>query len=65
MPMPKSWSIKKNETKFLSPHRSTPDIDNLFKAFTDTVFYTKKDEKSKYNDSEIYSLNAVKIRDDE
>jgi Holliday junction resolvase RusA-like endonuclease len=37
--MPESWSKKKKERMNLKPHQQTPDADNLFKAFTDTLFY--------------------------
>ena len=53
--MPKSWSKKKKLEMIWQPHKQTPDIDNLFKAFTDTVFY-KKDK----NDCWIHRINARK-----
>lgn len=53
--MPETWSKKKKEDMNWRPHRQSPDTDNLFKAFTDTVFY--KHEK---NDKEIYSIKARK-----
>ena len=43
------------------PHRQTPDIDNLFKAFSDTIFYKQK----KYNDKQIYKMKAYKYWGDE
>lgn len=52
---PKSWSKKKTAEKIGTPHLSTPDIDNLFKALTDTIFY-----KYDYNDSWIWKLNDIK-----
>ncbi len=57
--IPKTWSKKQKELKGQvnwKPHRQSPDIDNLFKAFTDTLFYWQ----DKYNDREIYKLNAYK-----
>jgi len=54
--MPKSWSKKKKKEMEWQPHRQTPDIDNLFKAFTDTVFY----KQDNYNDKEIYTIKAYK-----
>jgi len=59
--MPKSWSEKKKNLMRFEAHRATPDIDNIFKAVTDTLFYWQK----KYNDSAIYKMNATKIRSDE
>ena len=53
--MAKSWSIKKKEEKNWTPHDDTPDIDNLFKAFTDTVFYGMED-----NDKKIWHISASK-----
>jgi len=61
MEMPKSWSKKKKDKMRFEPHKSTPDIDNIFKAFTDTLFYWQKE----YNDSEIYKIQTLKIRSDE
>lgn len=57
--MPESWSNKKKLSLFWEPHRQTPDIDNLFKAFTDTIFY----KEEKLNDKEIYTINARKYWD--
>ena len=37
MPMPKSWSKKKKRIMDTEPHRQQPDIDNLVKAFLDSV----------------------------
>lgn len=57
--IPKTWSKKQKELKGQvnwKPHRQSPDIDNLFKAFTDTLFYWQ----DKFNDREIYKLNAYK-----
>ena len=35
--MPKSWSKKKKEAMNGKPHRQTPDLDNLLKAFQDAL----------------------------
>lgn len=37
LPMPKSWSKKKKEEMYLKPHKQTPDLDNLVKAFKDVL----------------------------
>ena len=37
LPMPESWSIRKRNELNGQPHRQTPDIDNLVKAFFDAV----------------------------
>lgn len=58
------FKIPKNRKKELfiwESHRQSPDIDNLFKAFTDTLFYWQ----DKYNDKEIYYLQASKYWGDE
>lgn len=52
---PKSWNKKKVLKMENTPHTQTPDIDNIFKWFTDTLFY-----KTKYNDSAIFKMNASK-----
>jgi Holliday junction resolvase RusA-like endonuclease len=46
----------------LKPHQQTPDADNLFKAFTDTLFYWVKDlDWKKINDSQIWDLQGRKF----
>ena len=37
IPMPKSWSKRKKEEYDLTPHKQTPDLDNLLKAFQDAL----------------------------
>lgn len=56
--MPDSWTKKKKQELSGQPHRQTPDIDNIFKAFTDTIFYKQEN----YNDREIYKMIAYKYR---
>jgi Holliday junction resolvase RusA-like endonuclease len=38
MPMPKSWSSKKRMRMNFEPKKSMPDLDNLLKAFKDSLF---------------------------
>lgn len=37
IPMPQSWSKKKRQEMLGKPHRQTPDLDNLIKAFQDAL----------------------------
>lgn len=37
MPMPSSWSKKKQEMMASTPHQQKPDLDNLVKAFKDAL----------------------------
>lgn len=37
IPMPKSWSKKKKREMLGKGHESTPDLDNLIKAFKDCL----------------------------
>ena len=37
LPMPQSWSKKKQESMYGKPHQSKPDLDNLLKAFKDAL----------------------------
>lgn len=37
IPMPKSWSKKKKTEMLEQLHRQKPDIDNLIKAFLDSI----------------------------
>lgn len=53
--MPESWSLKKKQKYALQFKTTKPDIDNVFKFFTDTIFY-----KTKYNDSAIFRSNCFK-----
>jgi Holliday junction resolvase RusA-like endonuclease len=52
--MPKSWSKKKKKEHDRTSHKQTPDIDNLFKAFIDALYYQR-------NDSHIWLCQAAKI----
>lgn len=52
MPMPLSWTKKKRQQTNLEPHRQTPDLDNLVKAFLDALMA---------DDSSIFRINAKKI----
>lgn len=38
LPMAESWSKKKKEQMMEHPHRQKPDVDNLFKALSDSVY---------------------------
>lgn len=37
MPMPSSWSKKKQATMVGKPHQQKPDVDNLLKAYLDAL----------------------------
>lgn len=37
LPMPPSWSKKKQSAMVGTPHQQTPDFDNLLKGFTDAI----------------------------
>ena len=41
MPMAKSWSNKKKESKLGTVHDQKPDVDNLLKAWLDSLFRDK------------------------
>lgn len=56
--MPKSWSKKKKKELLHTPHCQTPDIDNLFKAFVDGLYYQS-------NDSHVWLCQAAKIWSDQ
>lgn len=51
VPMPKSWSKKKCNEFNGSPHERTPDIDNLVKAFLDSLYS---------DDCHVYQIFATK-----
>lgn len=51
IPMPPSWSKKKKREMFGTPHRQTPDLDNLEKAVLDAIFS---------DDSKVWAMLAYK-----
>jgi len=51
IPMPASWSGKKKLAMCGKPHLQKPDIDNLVKAFMDSLFE---------NDSHVWAVSARK-----
>ncbi len=53
MPMPKSWSKKKRAEMDSKDHRQKPDLDNLIKAFLDSV--------AEGDDAFVSSLSATKL----
>ena len=50
--MPKSWSKKKRGLELGHPHQQKPDIDNMLKAFMDSLLD---------DDSGVWKVNAIKI----
>ena len=52
LPIPKSWSKKKKAEMLGKPHQQTPDIDNLSKAFMDSLCK---------QDNFVWHLNAKKF----
>lgn len=55
--MPNSWSEKKKKEMYLKNHKWKPDIDNLYKALIDTLFYN-----TEFNDKEIFKISCCKFR---
>lgn len=56
IPMPRSWSKKKKKEMDWTPHRQKPDLDNLLKAFYDSILD---------DDSGVHHLEAEKIWSEE
>jgi len=52
IPMPQSWSKKKRREMFMKPHQQKPDIDNLVKAFLDSLYE---------DDSCVHTIEAKKV----
>lgn len=50
--MPNSWSVKKKAAYNGLPHETTPDIDNLLKAFMDALMA---------QDKKVHTVTASKI----
>ncbi len=44
--MPQSWSKKKKQDMVGTPHKQTPDLDNMLKALMDAVY---QDDKKVWN----------------
>ncbi len=51
IPMPRSWSKKRQEEMLGEPHTPTPDLDNLVKALGDAIYE---------NDSCLWDYRATK-----
>lgn len=51
IPMPESWSVKKKDLMNGKPHQVKPDIDNLVKAFLDSLLE---------DDAAIWDVRATK-----
>lgn len=56
LPMPKSWSKKKQIEMLGKPHQAKPDIDNLIKSFLDALCE---------DDSYVYRIRGEKYWADE
>jgi Holliday junction resolvase RusA-like endonuclease len=54
IPMPDSWSVKKKVAMDRKPHQQKPDIDNLYKALSDSLFD---------DDSHIHAIFIQKVWD--
>lgn len=52
IPVPKSWSKRKQDLMIGKPHMQTPDLDNLVKALGDAIYK---------NDCELWTYRATKI----
>ena len=52
VPMPSSWSLKKQKAHYGKPHQQRPDVDNFCKALFDAVFE---------EDSHIWDCRMTKI----
>lgn len=61
LPMSRSWSKKKKDSFNLTPHRQTPDKDNLEKAFLDALFSKHHNIDGKYNDSHVWDGRVIKL----
>lgn len=51
LPMPVSWSDKKKKSFWGNPHQNKPDLDNLLKAFYDSL---------KEKDQTVFTMEAYK-----
>ena len=63
IPAPESWRKKKRDEMVGNPHQSTPDCDNLLKAFFDGIMPRKnktKQEKGS-DDRRIHCYTAFKL----
>ena len=54
MPIPKSWSKKKQTEMCGRPHLGTPDLDNLVKAVLDGM------RECWWDDRIVYAIHAIK-----
>lgn len=56
MPIPSSWSQKKKERMNGAVHRSKPDIDNMIKAFFDSL-----NKIAWKDDNQVYEVHSKKV----
>lgn len=63
IPMPDSWSKKKRLLMNNTYHQQTPDLDNLYKGFTDAIFYNAllkgTNKKQELTDCKIARLTGL------
>jgi Holliday junction resolvase RusA-like endonuclease len=55
LPMPKSWSHKKQSQMIAQPHQQKPDLDNLLKALLDSLYPD--------DDTHVWDVRAIKVWD--
>jgi Holliday junction resolvase RusA-like endonuclease len=63
IPMPPSWSKKKQEQMLGTPHQQAPDFDNLTKAFFDALYPRNEGFRifsDRKDDSHIYGAKPEK-----
>lgn len=63
VPCPPSWRKKKVMERLYMPHQSTPDCDNLIKAFLDAVCPRKNKAKGEKgnDDRQVHCYAAFKV----
>lgn len=59
--MPKSWPNKKKIAQDYQPRLSTPDKDNLEKAFLDALFSKYHNPDGIYSDSHVWDGRVIKL----
>lgn len=59
MPVPPSWSKRKKASHIGTPHRQKPDIDNLIKAFLDTIYGSHNPQSN--GDQHHWDIRGVKV----
>ena len=62
LPMPNSWSKKKQQEMCMKPHQQKPDIDNLLKSWMDALYRNDQVIWSVKMEKRWFTKGAIEVR---